>query len=70
MKQIIVLTLLLLASFGNAQNEKKSYSFTLDEAITHALQNNYSAINASRDIDAAKKKEMGNHYYRLTAIKC
>ena len=57
MKQIIVITLLLFASFGNAQNEKKSYSFTLDEAITHALENNYTAINASRDIDAAKKKK-------------
>ena len=36
---------------------KESYSFSLNEAIEHALKNNYNAINAARDIDAAKKKK-------------
>ena len=37
--------------------KKESYSFSLKEAIDHAIQNNYSAINANRDIEAAKQKK-------------
>lgn len=40
-------------SFGQEQ----TYSFTLAEAIAFALENNYSAINADRDVlDAQKQK--------------
>ncbi len=40
-------------SFGQEQ----TYSFTLQEAIDFALKNNYSAINADRDVlDAQKQK--------------
>ncbi|MGB7393902.1 MAG: TolC family protein [Pricia sp.] len=36
---------------------QQTYSFTLDQAIDFALKNNYSAINADRDIiDAQKQK--------------
>ena len=56
MKQTIILTLLLFVGFANAQ-EKEKYAFTLDQAIEHALQNNYKAINASRDIESAKQKK-------------
>jgi len=36
---------------------EQTYSFTLEEAIAFALENNYSAINADRDlIDARKQK--------------
>jgi outer membrane protein TolC len=49
---------LLLACLGmQAQETKKSYSFSLQQAIEHALQYNYSAINSGRDIEAAKKKK-------------
>lgn len=49
---------LLLACLGmRAQETKKSYSFTLQQAIEHALQYNYSAKNSSLDIEAAKKKK-------------
>lgn len=34
---------------------EQTYSFTLDEAIEFALENNYSAINADRDVLDAKK---------------
>lgn len=44
-------------SFLNAQEQKQSYSFSLQQAIEHALKNNYSVINADRDIEAAKKKK-------------
>jgi outer membrane protein len=37
--------------------QKETYSFTLQQAIDHAIQNNYSAINANRDIEAAKQKK-------------
>ncbi len=57
MKHQILITLLLLTSLLQAQNQKESYSFSLQEAIEHAIQNNYSAINASRDIEIAKQKK-------------
>jgi outer membrane protein TolC len=53
-----ILTLLLLFSlFSVAQEKKESYNFSLHQAIEHAIQNNYTAINANRDIEAAKKKK-------------
>lgn len=40
-----------------SQDTLQTYSFTLEEAIAFALENNYSAINADRDIiDAQKQK--------------
>ncbi len=36
---------------------KREYSFTLNEAINHALTNNYKAINAGRDIEIAKQRK-------------
>ena len=36
---------------------KQSYSFSLDEAINHALAHNYSAINAGRDIESANQRK-------------
>lgn len=59
MKKIQLIVLLTLSFVLHAQtnSNKESYSFSLNEAIDHALKNNYSAINASRDIEAAKKKK-------------
>lgn len=57
MKNKIILTLFFFASILQAQEKKESYSFTLQQAIEHATQNNYSAINANRDIEAAKHKK-------------
>jgi outer membrane protein len=57
MRNIFILTLTLLALSVNAQDTNKSYAFTLQQAIDHALQNNYSAINSGRDIEAAKEKK-------------
>lgn len=57
MKHSILITLLLFISLSNAQEIKETYSFTLDQAIEHALKNNYAAINATKDIDAAKAKK-------------
>ncbi len=57
MKNKLILTLLLFAFVVQAQDKKQSYSFSLDQAISHALTNNRSAINANRDIDIAKQKK-------------
>jgi outer membrane protein TolC len=53
---LYTLIALFTAAFLSAQ-EKESLSFTLQEAITYALENNYQAINADRDVlDAQKQK--------------
>ena len=57
MKNKIVLTFLLLVSILQAQDKKVSYSFSLQQAIDHALEHNYSSINANRDIASAKQKK-------------
>jgi outer membrane protein len=57
MKNIFILTLTFFALCVNGQDSKKSYSFTLQQAIDHALEYNYSAINSGRDIEAAKEKK-------------
>ena len=57
MKQKIIITFLLFASLIQAQKSEVKYSFTLEQAIEFALQNNYKAINASKDIESAKQKK-------------
>ncbi len=57
MKQKIILFLLFSSVVLTAQENKISYSFTLQQAIDHAIENNYSSINAKRDIEAAKQKK-------------
>lgn len=57
MNNKIILTLLLFTGMLTAQNKQESYSFSLQEAINHAVEHNYSVINANRDIEAAKQKK-------------
>jgi outer membrane protein TolC len=57
MKNKIVLITLLFVGILQAQDKKETFSLTLKEAIDHAIQNNYSVINANRDIEAAKQKK-------------
>jgi outer membrane protein len=57
MKNKLILIVLLIVSTLQAQDQKQTYSFSLDQAITHALKNNYSAINADRDIAISKQKK-------------
>jgi outer membrane protein len=54
---ILYTSFLLLSSLSLAQEDKKEYSFTLEEAITYALDSNYTAINARRDVAKAIKKK-------------
>ena len=63
MKKIILFALLTFGFAVKAQESvynnqaKQNYSFSLEQAISHALTNNYSAINAGRDIESSKKKK-------------
>lgn len=55
MKKLSIFIFLMCFSFGFSQDLPTS--FTLQEAIDYALENNRTANNASRDIDAAKKQK-------------
>jgi outer membrane protein len=57
MKQLILTALTLIISFSGLAQEQKVQRFTLEEAMAYALENNYKAINAQKDIiDAQKQK--------------
>ena len=57
-KHILTFLFILIASIGFSQEEEtENYSFTLEEAIEFALENNYRAINADRDLIDAKKQK-------------
>ncbi|MFP4844250.1 TolC family protein [Winogradskyella sp. PE311] len=55
MKNLSIFIFLMCFSFGFGQNATTSLS--LQEAIDFALENNRQAINAARDIDAAKQQK-------------
>jgi outer membrane protein TolC len=55
MKNLIAIVITVLLALPMSGQEK--FSFSLDEAIDYALNNSYAAINASRDLEAAKKKK-------------
>ncbi len=55
-KKGFVFILVLLSTFGYAQ-QKVTRSFNLEEAITFAIDSNYTAINARRDIAIAIKQK-------------
>ncbi|TRX21292.1 TolC family protein [Flavobacterium franklandianum] len=57
MKKLFLTPLLFFALTANAQDSKKSFNFSLEQAISQALTNNYSVINAGRDIEASKEKK-------------
>ncbi|WP_293896485.1 TolC family protein [Flavobacterium sp.] len=57
MKNKFILIILIFVGILKAQDKNESYSFSLQQAIDHALEHNYSAINANRDIASAKQKK-------------
>lgn len=57
MRKIFILLAFAFLAKANAQDAKQNYSFSLQQAIEHSLQYNYSSINAGKDIEAAKKKK-------------
>lgn len=57
MKKTLLLISLMLVGLTKAQDKKESYSFSLQQAIDHALEHNYQSINANRDIEISKQKK-------------
>ncbi len=53
--KLFAVFILFTAIYGYAQENRTS--FTLNEAISFALENNYNVINAKRDIEAAEKQK-------------
>lgn len=55
MNRLLILFLLMSATLFSQEN--KSYYFSLEEAVTFALDSNYTAINARRDMAKALKQK-------------
>ena len=55
MKKLIIICIAIL--LGLNINAQENMSLSLEQAIDYALENSYAAINASRDVDAAKNKK-------------
>lgn len=56
-KQIIIILVLLTSAVRAQDGQKQQYSFSLQQAIAHALEHSYLVINASRDIQIAEQKK-------------
>ena len=67
MNKSLIIALSLLLSYGI--NAQESNSFTLQQAIDFALENNRTAKNATRDIEAAKKQKWETTATGLPQIK-
>lgn len=58
MKKLCYIFIFCIFGYTNVtQAQTEKYSFTLEEAITYALDSSYTAINARRDIAAAIKRK-------------
>ncbi|MDP5077373.1 MAG: TolC family protein [Nonlabens sp.] len=59
-KNVRILMAVMVFAFAKAysqQTEPKTYSFSLEEAIVHGLENNYQTINAKTEIAKALKQK-------------
>jgi len=57
MRNLFVLLAFILIAIPSWTQERKTYSFSLEKAITFALDSNYTAINARREIAKAIKQK-------------
>jgi len=57
MRNVLFILSLFMLSYAGIAQEEKSYSFSLEEAISFAIDSNYTAINARRDIAKAIKQK-------------
>ena len=58
MKKFTLIFLLSCMGMQAQETSKKSYSFSLQEAIEHALEYNYQSINSGRDVQSARQKKL------------
>jgi outer membrane protein len=58
MKKLMPIMLLFFIFSAKAQEtQQQRYTFSLEQAISHALEHNYTVINSGRDIESAEKKK-------------
>lgn len=57
MRKIFILIISICFLQASGQETKQNYSFSLQQAIEHSIQYNYTEINSGRDIEVAKKKK-------------
>ena len=57
MRNVLFILSLFMLSYAGIAQEEKSYSFSLEEAVSFAIDSNYTAINARRDIAKAIKQK-------------
>ncbi len=55
-KKLLIFSFIFISAIGFSQ-EKKDYSFSLEEAVTFALDSSYTSINARREIAKALKQK-------------
>ena len=53
MKKLFLIPLFFFALIAKSQEHTQNFSFSLEQAISHARAHNYSAINAGQDIASA-----------------
>ena len=58
MKKLMLIFLLSCMGIQAQETSKKSYSFSLQEAIEHALEYNYQSVNSGRDVQSARQKKL------------
>jgi len=56
MKKLFLIPLFIFAIKAQAQATKQNYNFSLEQAISHALINNRSEINAEEILKLLKRK--------------
>jgi len=66
MNKVFTFGFIFLLAF--ALHAQESISFTLDEAVDYALENNYTVRNAALDIEAAEKRKWEATAYGLPQI--
>ena len=57
MRNFLILFCVVLGVSSTSAQETQDYRFSLEEAISFALDSNYTAINARRDIAIAIKQK-------------
>jgi outer membrane protein TolC len=58
MNKFTLFLLLFCVGIQAPETSKKSYSFSLQQAIEHAIENNYQSINSGRDVQSARQKKL------------
>ncbi|CEN52540.1 exported hypothetical protein [Capnocytophaga canimorsus] len=67
MSHKFIFILLIFCGLSGFSQETQIYRFSLEEAVTFAIENNLKSKNAAADIEAARKKKWGSHRYWIAS---